>query len=86
MIPAKVEEIQGFAFADCPSLKEIYFLGDAPQIAASAFGNANATAYYPADNTTWTETVLDNYGGSISWIAGDPGAYALHDYRKEEES
>ena len=28
-----------------------------------------ATAYYPAGNGTWTEAVMQDYGGSITWTA-----------------
>ena len=33
-----------------------------------------ATAYYPAGNPTWTENVMQNYGGDITWVAYDPNA------------
>ena len=28
----------------------------------------HAVAYYPADNPTWTSDVLQNYGGTITWV------------------
>ena len=33
-----------------------------------AFTRTTATAYYPADNSTWTEDVLQDYGGEITWV------------------
>ena len=34
------------------------------------------TAYCPAGNDTWTEDVMQNYGGDITWIAHGP----THEY------
>ena len=68
VIPGSVKEIWMGAFADTP-LTQIVFLGDAPDMLTStAFSGVTATAYYPADNPTWTEAMLQNYGGSITWI------------------
>ena len=51
------------------AITELTFLGDAPLIASSAFKGVTATVRYSAHNDTWTEDVLQNYGGSISWLA-----------------
>ncbi len=60
-----------YAFWNCRNLSTITFEGDAPAIAVTAFYGVTATAYYPADNDTWTEDVMKNYGGTITWVAAD---------------
>ena len=68
-IPDSVKSIGDMGFSYCTSLKEITFEGDAPQFYGSRnFTNVIATAYYPADNPTWTEDVRQNYGGNITWV------------------
>ena len=67
-IPASVKNIGGHAFQgtrDC----SITFEGDAPAIDSHAFGAAVATVYYPENNTTWTDEIRQNYGGTITWVA-----------------
>ncbi|MCD8056221.1 MAG: leucine-rich repeat domain-containing protein [Clostridiales bacterium] len=61
--------IGGSAFYACSSLTKITFEGNAPSIASYAFYDDVATAYYPAENDTWTEDVMRNYGGTITWTA-----------------
>lgn len=55
------------AFRNCEKLDTLVFLGDAPTIRSSSFENVELTAYYPFDNPTWTENVLQNHGGAITW-------------------
>ena len=50
------------------SLTELIFLGNAPLIASDAFTSVTANAYYSAANTSWTEDVFQNYGGTITWL------------------
>ena len=52
-----------------PDLDEIWFKGNAPEISDSAWNNVKATAYYPVNNKTWTEDVMQDYGGDITWKA-----------------
>ncbi len=66
-IPAAVSQIGQNAFADCTGLTEIVFEGDAPQIEESAFDSVEAEITYPVDNETWTEEVMEDYGGDITW-------------------
>ena len=56
-------------FGTRDSLK-ITFKGDAPSMGENLFsGIASVTAYYPAGNTTWTETAKRNYGADlITWV------------------
>jgi len=73
-IPENVSSIGTYAFANCGKLAEMEFLGDAPSIASYAFNGVTATAYYPADNTTWTSDVRQNYGGTLTWVAAAEAA------------
>ena len=67
-IPASVEKLEPAVFHNS-GVTEVIFCGDAPAFADNAFEEATATAYYPADNTTWTDEVKQNYGGNITWEA-----------------
>ena len=74
-IPNGVTGIGMGAFAECYSLTEITFCGDAPEFvvneyaeSSDAFQGVTATAYYPAGNATWTEAVMQDYGGTITWV------------------
>ena len=56
-------------------LSTLRFNGDAPEFHSHALYSLTATAYYPADNPTWTSDVLQDYGGIITWIP-----YTLDEY------
>jgi len=62
-----VKSISTWAFYKCSSITKIFFKGDAPSIGDYAFSSVKATAYYPPDNATWTKSVRQNYGGTITW-------------------
>ena len=68
IIPASLREIYTFAFSGSTNLKTIRFLGDAPAIQDYAFNGITADCCYPADNETWTADVMQNYGGTITWV------------------
>ena len=68
-IPAAVTAIDDYAFSRCTGLKSIRFTGDAPKIADYAFNRVTAAITYPAGNTTWTNTIQKNYGGTLQWNA-----------------
>ena len=71
-IPPSVTKIGLSAFRDS-ALKELYFTGNAPTFARNTssfiFLNVTATAYYPAGDPTWRESVRQNYDGTITWVA-----------------
>ena len=71
-IPNRVTSIGRGVFWDCTRLTSIYFCGDAPGIGESAFYHVTATAYYPAGNSTWTDSVKRNYGGKLTWVEWTP--------------
>lgn len=69
-IPGNLTQIGTAAFSGCTNLSAITFQGNAPnEILANAFQNVTATVYYPAGNETWTEAVMQNYGGNLTWVA-----------------
>lgn len=72
IIPENVSFIGERAFIDCSDLSEIWFKGNVPDIAENAFESLFAdvivTAYYPVNNSTWTEEVMQDYGGDITWV------------------
>jgi len=68
-IPAGVNHIFQSAFSLCERLNRIQFMGNAPSFDSNVFDYVNATAYYPKDNSSWTETVRQDYGGTITWVS-----------------
>ena len=68
-IPNSVTSIGDRAFHDCSNLTKITFAGNAPSFGPSVFIDVTATAYYPADNDTWTSDVMQDYSGTITWVA-----------------
>lgn len=67
-VEAGVTSVGRYAFVDCTNAIEIYFVGDAPTIKEDSFSGMYLTAYYPADNSTWTTEVMRSYGGWIEWV------------------
>ena len=73
-IPASVQVIHSNAFYNAynkkaDGLQTIRFMGNAPLITNTSFYNVTATAYYSAENTSWSEDVKLNYGGTLTWEA-----------------
>jgi len=66
-IPASVKKIEEDAFSGCYSLGTVIFEGDAPSLGLTCFKNVTAQIQYPADNSTWTDDVMKNYGGTLIW-------------------
>ena len=82
VFPSTLKKIGSNALSGCNYVSEIKFTGDAPEFAEDAFVTykhpytneiycIRATAYYPKNNPTWTADKLQDYGGKITWIAGD---------------
>ena len=83
-IPAAVESIGDGAFDRCTGLEVIYFKGDAPRLYLDSYipsefvgmyhpnlcMGVTATAYYPAENETWTESRMEalSDGANITWV------------------
>ena len=70
-IPEGVTVIDTYAFYSCGSLSEVIFKGDAPEFGSDVFSRDNIVLFYPADNSTWTDDVMQDVvcqGGSIAWV------------------
>ena len=61
------------AFSGCTGLEEISFVGGAPTFSSTTFKDCTATAWYPAYRDEWTSSLLQDYGGSITWTEGCHG-------------
>ena len=72
VITENVRRLEDSAFEAASALETIVFCGDAPVIDQSCFTGVVATAYYPADNPTWTDDKLQDYGGSLIWVPYTP--------------
>ena len=67
-ITADLEWIANRAFEGCGNLKTVKFEGNAPaEIVEDAFLEVTATVWYPCGNETWTEDVMLDYGGNLTW-------------------
>ena len=77
-IPASVSYIGYEAFLQCDSLKTIIFVGNAPLIEENAFYSyfdpLKITAYYPANDASWTQEVRGNYSAEITWKINPAGS------------
>lgn len=73
VIPGTVTTIGMEAFSGCANLTEVRFKGDAPSeyITMDAFSGVTATVYYPAGNETWTQDMMLDYGGTLTWVPYD---------------
>ena len=67
-IPANVTSIGSYALAYA-NISAVTFLGDVPSMEDNTFLGITATVYYLANNPTWTEEVMQNYGGTVTWNA-----------------
>ena len=72
VLPKNISYIGEFAFQESPYLTSITFQGGAPSIESNAFTDVTATCYYPVKDATWTDSVRQNYGGTLTWVAYDP--------------
>ena len=64
-----VESLSVGMFIGCTNLREIHFEGEAPSFYSDSFSGVTATAYYPGELHSWTDEVLQNYGGNITWVS-----------------
>ena len=84
-IPGSVISIGEYSFAGCTSLTDIYFKGSAPIWGNNyVFSEVTATAYYPSGNDTWKEYVMQDYGGTITWVAYKVDQGHKHSYVETE--
>ena len=68
VIPGSVTSLGDQVFEGCTALERVYFLGDCPEFSYYTFYENTLTAFYPVDNTTWTEGEFSDYSGDITWV------------------
>ena len=66
-IPASVTFLDEYVFDCCDSLTSVTFEGHAPAIGDLAFQWITITCFYPAGDNTWTDSVRQQYGGTLTW-------------------
>lgn len=69
VIPKSVAALGNRVFGSCTALTEIRFAGNAPTFSDDVFTGVTAKVYYPADDSSWTSDVMQQYGGEITWAA-----------------
>ena len=78
---SSIEMIYDDSFEGCTSVSEIYFRENAPEVGICTFADVTATAYYPRNNPTWTQEIMDlceynaqftAYHTDITWVPYDP--------------
>ena len=78
-VPESVLKLGNGVFWNCSSLQEITFTGDCPDFAENTFQYYSGVIRYPADNDTWTQEAMQNYGGTITWVPYE-GDVHVHEY------
>lgn len=81
-IPASVTKMGNKVFY-AGATNEIIFLGDAPTFSSETFSSEIMTVYYPVNNATWTEDIMQDYGGTVTWIAVDENGNAVETVSEE---
>ena len=76
VIPENVAYL-GEIFLGYNNLTALHFRGDAPQFHEFALGELSVDAFYSGGNPTWTEDVLQSYGGDVRWQAIAPATVNL---------
>ena len=66
-LPSSVRYVGEAAFMYCTGLTSITFTGDAPAIGEECFYAVEASVIYPANNPTWTQEVMRDYSGTLTW-------------------
>ena len=66
-LPTTLTELSNYAFDGMWNAKEYIFKGNAPTFGSNTFNYVNATVWYPLGNETWTEDIMQNYGGTLTW-------------------
>lgn len=66
-IPASVTEMGWNVFGGS-AIQKVIFLGDAPVFQNDTFSNIKVSVYYPADNPTWTEEIMQKFSENVTWI------------------
>ncbi len=77
-LPRELTALGRAALGYCASLGTLRFTGHAPSFCEDSFQAIAATAWYPSGDPSWTASVRQNYGGTITWKSYTPGSgYAV---------
>lgn len=66
-LPQSLQYVGNHAFGSCGGLALISFPGDAPTFEENAFSNTAIWAWYPGERDSWTQDVMRNFGGNVTW-------------------
>ena len=67
-LPESVNYIGSGVFSGCSEGLKIHIFGEAPDFAEDAFAGVTATVEYDSNYASWTEDVMQHYGGNITWV------------------
>ena len=67
VFPAGFTGFSDFALSSCTSLQTLTFQGDAPYFTPDTLWGDTVTIRYPQGNATWTEEVMQDYSGTVTW-------------------
>ena len=68
-LPTTLTELADRAFSSCWGVLDFVFTGNAPVMPEATFYWVTANVWYPAGNDSWTEEVMQQYGGTLTWKA-----------------
>ena len=71
-VPRNVTYVEPNVFWDA-GVKNVYFTGNAPGFHEYAFDQMRLTCYYPENDPTWTDDVMQDYRGRVTWVPYDAG-------------
>ena len=74
-LPSTLRKVGEAPFYSCRSLEQVFFTGPAPSFEEQSFYGVEATVFYPAGDSSWTEEVRQNYGGTINWVPYDAASF-----------
>ena len=75
-IPVGIKNVFNYVFSGCDAMEAIYFEGNAPTFEPNSFAKLTCDAYYPPNDPTWTEEVMQGYGGDITWYEAHEHIYS----------
>ena len=74
-LPSTIRKMGEAPFYSCRSLEQVFFPGQAPSFEEQSFYGVEATAFYPAGDSSWTEELRQDYGGTINWVSYDAASF-----------
>ncbi len=77
ILPDSVTAVNLSAFIGSQMLEDVTFEGSAPAFMANTFYGVTVKAFIPAGDSSWTDGVKQNYGGTVIWIAIDAPDFFL---------